>query len=74
MDPLIHEKDESLCRQWCVEDCFTARHYAPQDIPTVVGECPEQCNNCLYMERYKRNDANWTPEPIDKQYHHWFTR
>jgi len=74
MKPLVHEESESLCQQWCVEDCFTARHSNSKDIPTVVGECPKQCNICLYAERYTRNDANWIPEPTNKQYQHWFNR
>ena len=72
--PLKHEENESLCRRWCVEDCFTARHYNPQDVPAIAGRCPKDCMGCLYTERHKRDDASWIPQPMDKQYYHWGNR
>lgn len=79
MRPLMHTKDESLCQKWCVEDCRVARQeverlYDPTEVPMVTGKCPLDCNICLYLERHKRDDANWIPQPTDKQYQHWETR
>jgi len=71
---LTHKDGESLCQRWCVEDCSTARHYDPEDVPTVVGKCPKDCLICLYRERHSKDDANWTPQPSDRQYHHWYNR
>ena len=79
MKPLKHADNESLCQQWCVDDCWAARHEAerlqdPMEVPLVTGKCLLDCSLCLYAERHKRDDANWIPQQTDVQYHHWITR
>lgn len=65
----------TLCQRLCVEDCHRAIcNTLNDDIISVIGKCPEDCDRCLYAERFRRDDSGWIPEPKDPQYHHWETR
>ena len=65
----------SPCQKLSVEDCHIAiMHLKMPDKLSIVGNCPENCNICLYAERFKRDDVNWEPSPIDLQYNHWKER
>ena len=79
MQHLRHYHNESLCQKWCVEQCHIARQEIerlldPMEPPSVAGKCPLNCDICLYSERHKRDDANWIPQPTDKQFQHWLIR
>ncbi len=68
-------KYESPCQKLCNEDCKKAKaNLLNPDKLSIAGKCPKDCFICLYMERYKRDDCQWIPQPTDKQYHHYVTR
>jgi hypothetical protein len=55
----------SPCQKLSIEDCTNTK---------IGNACPQNCEVCLYRERFYRDDCNWTPEPTDKQYNHWLNR
>lgn len=75
IQPLKYDRSLTPCQKLCVEDCRKALANKKHPDPlSIAGQCPGNCNVCLYAERFKRDDINWIPSPSEPQYRHYLER